>query len=46
MFGFAPALAYVGQWLQSFKDYPPRQEPGTFNLNKVMEAMTRAGGDK
>jgi arylsulfatase len=40
MFVFAPAAAYVGQWLQSFKEYPPRQKPGSFNLNRVMEALT------
>ena len=46
MFVFAPAMAYVGNWLQSFKDYPPRQEPGSFNLDKVMEAMSKGAGDK
>ena len=40
MFVIAPATAYVGQWLQSFKDYPPRQKPGSFNLDRVMEAVT------
>ncbi len=44
MFVFAPASAYVGQWLQSFREYPPRQKPGSFNLNNVMEAvMSNAG---
>ncbi len=46
MFVFAPASAYVGQWLQSFRDYPPRQEPGSFNLDKVMEAVKKGAGDK
>jgi arylsulfatase A-like enzyme len=40
MFAFAPAGAYVGQWLQSFKEFPPRQKPGSFNLDNVMEAVT------
>jgi len=39
MFAIAPAGAYVGQWLQSFKEFPPRQKPGTFNLDRVMEAV-------
>ena len=44
MFLFAPAGAYVGQWLQSFKEFPPRQKPGSFNLDRVMEAvMSNAG---
>jgi hypothetical protein len=33
MFAIAPASAYVGQWLQSFKEFPPRQKPGSFNLD-------------
>ena len=37
----APAGAYVGQWLQSFKEYPPRQKPGSFNLDHVMEEVTK-----
>jgi arylsulfatase len=40
MFVIAPAGAYVGQWLQSFRDFPPRQKPGSFNLDRVMEAVT------
>ena len=44
MFMIAPAGAYVGQWLQSFKEFPPRQKPGSFNLENVMEAVTRQQG--
>jgi arylsulfatase A-like enzyme len=40
MWAFAPAGAYVGNWLQSFKEFPPRQRPGSFNLERVMEAVT------
>jgi arylsulfatase len=46
MFAIAPAGAYVGQWLQSFRDFPPRQKPGSFNLDRVMESVTRGAGDK
>jgi arylsulfatase len=46
MFVFAPAGAYIAQWLQSFQEYPPRQKPGSFNLDNVMEAMMNAGGNK
>ncbi len=46
MFVFAPAGAYVGQWLQSFREFPPRQKPGSFNLERVMESVTRGAGDK
>ena len=41
MFAIAPAAVYVGQWLQSFREFPPRQKPGSFNLDRVMEAVTK-----
>jgi arylsulfatase len=44
MFVFAPAGMYVGQWMQSFREFPPRQKPGSFNLDRVMEAMTKPQG--
>ncbi len=44
MFAVAPAAAYVGQWLQSFKEFPPRQKPGSFNLDRVMESVTKSQG--
>ncbi len=40
MFAIAPAGAYVATWLQSFRDFPPRQKPGSFNLERVMEAVS------
>ncbi len=46
MYMFAPAGFYVGQWLQSFKEFPPRQKPGSFSLDRVMESITKAAGDK
>jgi arylsulfatase len=44
MFVIAPAGAYVGSWLQSFREFPPRQKPGSFNLDRVMEAVTKPQG--
>ena len=37
----AQAVGFVANWLQSFKDFPPRQKPGSFNLDRVMEAVTK-----
>jgi arylsulfatase len=34
-----PAQAYVAQFLMTFKDYPPRQKPGSFSLDNVIEAL-------
>ncbi|HBS29605.1 MAG TPA: hypothetical protein DEB06_09195 [Phycisphaerales bacterium] len=46
MFAFASAAEFVERWLQLFKEFPPRQKPGTFNLDNVMEALTspQSGG--
>jgi arylsulfatase len=45
MFVVAPAATYVGRWMQSFREFPPRQKPGSFNLDRVMEAVTQGQGD-
>jgi arylsulfatase len=45
-FVVGPAGAYVGQWLQSFRDFPPRQKPGSFNLDRVMESVTTVPGNR
>ena len=46
MFVFAPAGAYVANWLQSFREFPPRQKPGSFNLDRVMEQIEKGGADR
>jgi arylsulfatase len=40
MFVLTPAGAFVGQWLQSFREFPPRMKPGSFSLDRVMESVT------
>jgi len=40
-FVFVPAQAIVAQHLASFQQYPPRQTPGTFTVNQVMENLRR-----
>lgn len=44
MYMIAPAAGYVANWLQSFKEFPPRQKPGSFNLDRVMEDLTSGSG--
>ena len=39
-----PAQAFVAHFLESFKDYPPRQEAASFSLDKVMEKLTSPPG--
>jgi arylsulfatase len=46
IFLLVPAQVYVGQFLTSFKDYPPRQKAAAFNLDEVMRKMQEGGGSK
>ena len=41
-----PAQAYVGQFLATFKEFPPRQKAASFSLDQVMETLLTAGGSK
>jgi arylsulfatase len=34
-----PVQTYVGKFLTSFKDYPPRQRPASFSIDQVMERL-------
>ena len=34
-----PAQAIVAQWLESFKDFPPRAKAASFTIDKVMEQL-------
>ena len=40
IFLIVPAQAYVAQWVQSFKEFPPRQKPASFNLDEVMQKLS------
>ena len=39
-----PAQAYVGQFLATFKDYPPRQKAASFSLDQVLESLQSPAG--
>jgi arylsulfatase len=39
-----PAQAYVGNFISTFKDYPPRQKAASFNLDEVLKKMQEGGG--
>jgi len=39
VFMLVPAQTYVGGFLKSFEEYPPRQKPGSFGLDRVMEQI-------
>jgi arylsulfatase len=39
LFLLMPAAAYVGNFIGTFVKYPPRQRPGSFNLDRVLESL-------
>ncbi len=43
-FLLVPAQVYVGNFLKTFKEFPPRQEPASFSLDKVMEKLSVPSG--
>ncbi|MHC4512267.1 MAG: arylsulfatase [Planctomycetota bacterium] len=43
-FVFVPAQAYVGKFLETFKEYPPRQKAASFSLDQVMKKLEGGAG--
>jgi len=44
-FVLIPAQAMIGEFLQTFREFPPRQKPASFNLDKVLESLGEAPRD-
>ncbi|MHC5110523.1 MAG: arylsulfatase [Planctomycetota bacterium] len=42
MFVMVPAQQFVGRFLQTFMDFPPRQKPASFTIDQVMEKLKPA----
>ncbi|MBY3027085.1 arylsulfatase [Rhizobium leguminosarum] len=43
-FALVPAQAFVAKHLQTYVEYPPRQSPGSFSLDRVLAKLQEAGG--
>jgi arylsulfatase len=41
-----PAQTYVGQFLQTFQEFPPRQKAASFSLDQVMSKLTEGAGSE
>ena len=39
-----PAQALVAQFVDTFKEFPPRQKPSSFSVEQVLEQMSRSQG--
>jgi arylsulfatase len=40
VFMLVPAQAYVAQFLETFKEFPPRQKAASFGVDQVLETLT------
>jgi hypothetical protein len=43
MFVMAPAQAIVAKELQTLREFPPRQKPGSFSVGDALEKLQSAG---
>ena len=41
-----PAQAYVGQFLATFQEFPPRQKAASFSLDQVLEKLQENMGSQ
>ncbi|MFZ1748267.1 MAG: arylsulfatase [Nitrospirales bacterium] len=41
-----PAQGYVGRFLGTFKEFPPRQKAASFTIDEVLETLQMGGGSK
>jgi hypothetical protein len=39
-----PVQMIVGQFLQTFKEFPPSQKSGSFSVDQVLDQLTSPGG--
>jgi arylsulfatase len=44
LFLLVPAQQYVGQFLSTFKEFPPSQKSGSFSIDQVMETLMGSTG--
>ena len=44
VFLLVPAQAYVAEFLETFKEFPPRQKAASFTIDRALEALTPDGG--
>ena len=46
VFVLVPIQGLAAQFLQTMKDYPPSQSPGSFNLSKIEEQLRGTAGGR
>jgi arylsulfatase A-like enzyme len=44
VFLLVPAQQYVGRFLATFKEFPPSQKPGSFSIDRALQALQQGTG--
>jgi arylsulfatase A-like enzyme len=44
VFFLVPAQSFVGDFIQTFRDFPPSQKPASFSVDQALEVMKSQGG--
>jgi arylsulfatase len=42
VFTLVPAQVFVGEFVQTFEEFPPRQKPAKFNVDDVLANLAKA----
>jgi len=45
VFLLLPASAYVGKFIETFTEYPPRMKAASFNLGDTMDKLSEPGSN-
>ncbi len=43
LYALVPAQVFVGNFISTFQEFPPRQKPGSFSLDRVLETLQDSG---
>jgi arylsulfatase len=43
VFALVPAQTFVKEYIDTFKEFPPRQKPAKFNVDDALQALSNAG---
>jgi arylsulfatase len=46
LFLLVPAQQFVGQFLATFKEFPPSQKPGSFSIDAALQKLQEGGGGR
>ena len=45
VFALVPAQTFVAEYIETFKEFPPRQKPAKFNVDDALQALMSPGGN-